>query len=656
MFRISVLRHLNQVCRTVIADKWLIQQKSRFIRTTALLSNDSFRRRRSYTENIPEREFLKLQHNPDEFGSPTQSEYHVDGFDEAEEIEERRISERPRGLRTKQYADMIKDHLQNKRIKEAIDVLEINMIQEDRVKPENYIYNLLIGGCARAGYTKKAFQLFNRMRQRALVITGGTYTSLFNACAMSPYPTEALEHANRLREIMQEKGFEPNPQTYNAMIKAYGRCGDILTAFQLVDEMVKKRLPVKVDTMNFLLQACASDKQFGFRHALLVWHKMRRWHQRPDIYSFNLLLRVVRDCGIGDVETTEEVVTSICGEGNIKLLNSGDESIMRPEEIATPEDQLQIEEENHSQDLQPISDLSHIPDSSMPNLIAQKPHLGELIALSEVVNSEDRLMLIGGMRGFINEMENQRVTPDLKTFTELLEVIPPTLTAEKYLMSLLRRNNIRVDMDFLNVLIKKRSMRFDYKSAKDVLKMAKTARLSPDIVTYGVLALGCTSEAEARDLIEEMEKAGVRMNMPILGAMVKQGCLQWNFQYVISIMDLVMREEIKPNAAFLTHLHKFYKKTTGMVRDRDPRIENEREFSKGIFEFKVKMEAFNAQYDLVDRNLEESLKRIRIHPYQQFKENQPEGYEKVKNEKRRFHKKYTRKLAPDENVKELNSP
>lgn len=652
MFRISFLRRLDQVCRAAIADSWQIQRFPQHVRffhqSKVSTQKDSFARL-PVTANIPESEFLKLQHDPDAFGSPTQSQFEVDGFDDAEEIEERFVSERPQGLRTKQYADMIKDHLRNRRIKEAIDVLEVKMIKEDRVKPENYIYNLLIGGCARAGYTKKAFQLFNRMKQRDLVLTGGTYTSLFNACAMSPYPTEALGHANRLREIMQEKGYEANPQNYNAMIKAYGRCGDILTSFQLVDEMVSKRLPVRVETMNFLLQACASDEQFGFRHALLVWHKMRTWRQNPDIYSFNLLLRVVRDCGIGDVETTEEVVRRICGEANKKLLIGGGEYGL-PENTIPERDQDEPsgEIESNQQELQPVSDIDQLPDSSVPNLIAKQPHLGELIALKEVVQPEDRLMLIGGMRGFLNEMENQKVVPDLKTFTQLLEVIPPTLTAEKYLISLLRKNNIRVDMDFLNILIKKRSMRFDYESAKKVLNMVKTAHLSPDIVTYGVLALGCTSEAEAQDLMGEMEKAGVRMNMPILGAMLKQGCLQWNFPYVISIMDITMNEKIPPNAQFITHLHKFYKKTTGLLKDKDPRIQNEREFSRGIFEFKVKMEEFNAQYDLVDRNLEESLKRIRVHPYQQFKEDQPEGFEKVKNEKRRFYKKYTRKLAPDD--------
>jgi len=52
--------------------------------------------------------------------------------------------------------------------------------------------------------------------------------------------------------------------------KAFGRTGDLLTAFSLVDEMLMKKYRLKDETFNFLLQACISDKEAGFRHALLV--------------------------------------------------------------------------------------------------------------------------------------------------------------------------------------------------------------------------------------------------------------------------------------------------------------------------------------------------------------------------------------------------
>jgi len=54
------------------------------------------------------------------------------------------------------------------------------------------------------------------------------------------------------------------------LLLAFGRTGDLLTAFSLVDEMLTKKYKLKDETFNFLLQACISDKEAGFRHALLV--------------------------------------------------------------------------------------------------------------------------------------------------------------------------------------------------------------------------------------------------------------------------------------------------------------------------------------------------------------------------------------------------
>jgi pentatricopeptide repeat domain-containing protein 1 len=53
-------------------------------------------------------------------------------------------------------------------------------------------------------------------------------------------------------------------------ILAFGRCGDLSTAFTLVDEMAEKKVAISDETFNFLLQACITDKEAGFRHALLV--------------------------------------------------------------------------------------------------------------------------------------------------------------------------------------------------------------------------------------------------------------------------------------------------------------------------------------------------------------------------------------------------
>lgn len=456
-------------------------------------------------DNSSEQMYLQSLNDPDTFGSKHDDVYFEESVD-AGDIAEEKFIENPvskkQRLSTKQYADMIKEHLANNRIKEAIDVLEVRMIQEDRVKPENYIFNLLIGGCARVGFSKKAFNLFTRMKQRGLKVTGGTYTSLFNACSTCPWPQDGLNKARRLREIMLEKGYEPNASNYNAMIKAFGRCGEIMTAFELVDEMKSKNLAIEVQTFNFLLQACISDPEYGFRHALIVWHKIYSRRLLPDVYSFNLMLRCVRDCSIGDIDTMQQVISDI-------LIGSKLDS---DKQLKITDQQLLIESKSDQNDESQTSESNEIVDSLdvAPNLVTRFPHLGSLVMLNEVKKPEDRLLLLGGAKGILNEMDKLKVVPNIKTFTALLDVIPSTNTAEHQIIETMRKQKIRCDVDFFNILIKKRSMRLDYDGAKSVLKMIQIAGLEPDIVTYGVLALGCRNVTEARDFLTEMANEGIR--------------------------------------------------------------------------------------------------------------------------------------------------
>lgn len=57
------------------------------------------------------------------------------------------------------------------------------------------------------------------MKKRGLQPSASTYTSLLNACSTSPWNHDGLKRLQGLREIMLEKGYEPNQKNYHAMIK-----------------------------------------------------------------------------------------------------------------------------------------------------------------------------------------------------------------------------------------------------------------------------------------------------------------------------------------------------------------------------------------------------------------------------------------------------
>ncbi len=154
---------------------------------------------------------------------------------------------------------------------------------------------MLIGACGREGYHARAFQLHREYRKREFRTNFGIIADLFNACANSPFRESALESARGLRRSVLERNLHLPDVAYHTMVKAFGRCGDLETAFSLVDEMEREKLPVTYETYNHLLQGCVSDKESGFRHAVIVWRRMMEAKRvKPDVHSFKLLLRATR--------------------------------------------------------------------------------------------------------------------------------------------------------------------------------------------------------------------------------------------------------------------------------------------------------------------------------------------------------------------------
>lgn len=620
-----------------IVDERPTEASTRFLRKKTR-NTDNVKKKTTRTDKVESVKETTLNFgDPDSFGDTK-----FDGtlIENASDIEEEEFISRPtrhsRKLRTKEYARLIKENLNNHRINDAIAVLEVRMLREDRVKPENYIYNLLISGCAKAGYTRKAFSLYTKMRQRGLKVTGGTYTSLFNACANAPTHMDGLSKARQLRDNMLEKGYEPNVKNYNAMIKAYGRCGDVQTAYMLADEMLERQLPLHVDTFNFLLQACASDDHHGFRYALLTWHKMLKLSINPDYYSFNAMLRCVRDCGFGDLKSMQDVLGEIAA-GKLQS-NPGNFDITLPNSLATSANSCDP------------SQITLIPSSSnqleLPNLLLPHGQLGSLVELAEVTQPHERFLLLGGLTGYLDLMLAHKITPDIKSFTAMLEVIPPTNAAEKQLLSFVRKIGLKADIDFFNILIKKRSMRFDYESAREVLTMIRTTGLKPDIVTYGVLALGCRTQEQARELLQQMQAADIRMNIAILGAMLRQGCAQKSFAYVNEIMQLSLEGNIKPNEAFLRHLHNFHRGCARAIDARHPSTKTAA-FKKGHSKFCDKYRIFYEEQGLTGLKLEDAINKLKERPYAQYQEPSVTGMEPTKHEevkRKTKDRKYIKKI------------
>ncbi|KAI8426487.1 hypothetical protein MSG28_005303 [Choristoneura fumiferana] len=638
----------------------------RNINTHTVALEPLIKRKEYKTEN----NYIYLE-DPDTFGTLSGRKNREDILEDEDDIKEEQFLQTAplanQKLTIKQYADLIKQYIEHKRLKEAFDVLDVRMLQQDRVKPENYIYNILIGACADVGYTKKAFKLFNDMKRRALQPTGDTYTCLFNACANSPWPKDGHKNALHLRQLMIEKGVEPNLTNYNAMIKAFGRCGDLPTAFKIVDEMISKKIKIRVHTFNHLLQACISDKSSGLRHALVVWRKMLKMREKPNIYSFNLMLKCVKECELGTTEDVEELI-AIIQEHVIptnRVLGVVQNSIIESvnQNSNTQEKYVQVETNNKDQDLSyEVADtdpnetskklslieskdtisielvekksivVPKIQERTTPNFLSRTLQMQQVLALKKIHTIQDKFAVVGGQEDFLKEMEVYLVKPDIKTFTQMLPLLDNTKEAELQLLESMKSLGIKADIDFYNMLIKNRCLRSDYADAIEVKQiieqeikqrkrkygLKKKYHLKKNIMTYGVLAMACDTKEKAKCLLIEMKEDQLKVNIEILGTLLKNGTVDNQFEYITYIMNYVKDENLKPNGMFIKHLESFNKKCTKII-ERSAKSHNKclPGFMKSFKKFSDKYNKWLKEID-IDATLAEE------HPWKQFQEPYPE--------------------------------
>ncbi|KYO30761.1 pentatricopeptide repeat-containing protein 1, mitochondrial [Alligator mississippiensis] len=381
-------------------------------------------------------------------------------------------------------------------VAEALELFEVQMLKEERLWPEEMNYTVLIGGCGRVGYVKKAFRLYNDMKKRGLVPTDPTYTALFNACAESPWKDSGLQSALKLWEELKRKNLEMNLITYHSLLKVCAICSDLRLCFTVLKEIVHKGHVITAETFSFLLMGCIKDKENGFRYALQVWQQMRQLGIKADSFIYTLMLRAARDCAIGDPALASDL-------------------LLRPTE--------------------------------------ENPSLSKL-TLGAVATPSNRLALMGNMEGFLNKMKEGNVAPNIKTFTLLAELVEPLSQSESSLLTVMDEHKVPVDLTFFNTLLRKKSKLGDLEGAKALLPALVKRGLSPNLHTFCNLAIACHKEKDGLQLLSDMKRSGITPNAHIYSALINVAVKRLNYTYLKQILEDMRRNQVPPTEVIIQQL------------------------------------------------------------------------------------------------------
>ncbi|KAL4624454.1 pentatricopeptide repeat-containing protein 1, mitochondrial-like [Arapaima gigas] len=503
------------------------------------------------------------------------------------------------------YFLQCKKLIKQDKLAEALDMFETQMLKGERLHPEEFNYTVLIGGCGRVGYVKKAFKLYSDMKKRGLVPTDATYTALFNACAESPWKDSGLQQALSLQQELRRKNIQLSTITYHALLKTQALCSDLRACFHVLREMLQNGHSITLETFSFLLMGCIKDKDQGFRLTLQVWRQMLRSGMKPDSHSYNLLLRAARDCGIGDpavasslllrneeklgpklkkrrraqaiVKEPEPLTVDIDVDAFEKQLfadknTSHREAVKQSRELGLTVDahiEPHIKQDNICHYVAPeftlLNDRQMVPaqpsegqvlitSESLPNLLDIGLNNTNVVSLGNAASASDRLALVGNMEGFLRKMESDGLAPNIKTLTLLADVTEPGSQSELNLLAVAEQHKLNLDISFFNTLVRKRAKAGDFRGAKALLSVMAEKGLKPDLHTYCNLAVGCSRKKDGLKLLSEMETAGTVPNAHVYSALIGSASKRLDYVYLKEILKSMKQNQVAPTEVIIKQL------------------------------------------------------------------------------------------------------
>ncbi|XP_074061803.1 pentatricopeptide repeat-containing protein 1, mitochondrial [Macrotis lagotis] len=506
------------------------------------------------------------------------------------------------------YFFQCKRLIKEDKLAEALDLFERQMLKEERLQPLECNYTVLIGGCGRVGYLKKAFKLYNDMKKRDLKPSDATYTALFNSCAESPWKDSALQSVLKLQQQLRAQNIQLNLKTYHALLKAVALCAGARTCFEVFKEIVLKGHAVTEETFNFLLMGCIRDKTTGFRYALQVWRQMLKMGIEPNAHSYNLMLCAARDCGLGDPTVASDLLLRHEEEPVLLQLKAGKRhqrkkieeqkatsakldvdslerqlfqgileeaqdppSLQKAREAnevhhdlendkeglhSKPADALVVLNQNLSRLEPQKADLAEFSESvcALPNLLDLKISHLNIVSLGTVTTPAQRLALMGEMDGFLRKMKEDHVEPNIKTLTLLAEIVQPNSSSESSLLSVLDEHKVEADVTFFNTLVRKKSKLGDLQGAKKLLPILASRGIIPNMQTFCNLAIGCLKRTQGMQLLIDMKKCGMIPNTHIYSTLISTAVKKLDYTYLIDILRNMKNNKVPVNEVIIRQL------------------------------------------------------------------------------------------------------
>jgi len=150
------------------------------------------------------------------------------------------------------YSTLVKGYCYAGSLDRALQVFK-NMQQEAKCKPDEVLFNSLLGGCAKEFRIEEALQLLNDMRKFGIAPSNYTLSMLVKLMCRCRRLDQAF---TMLEDISKEYNFKINIQVYTCLIQGCFHNGHTDKALAVYEKIINERLLPDTMTYTVLVRGC----------------------------------------------------------------------------------------------------------------------------------------------------------------------------------------------------------------------------------------------------------------------------------------------------------------------------------------------------------------------------------------------------------------
>lgn len=444
------------------------------------------------------------------------------------------------------------------------------LIAEKQYQMNAINYHALIKAYGRCGYIELAFGAADEMLEAGFSLTSDVINFLLQACIS--HKKEGFRFALQVWQRMRSESLAPMLCTYNLMLRSTVNCeAGETTHFLASLKALVPDLTVKGNIIVQQSQSRSTDAANCFKSQL------------SDDSSSSLTQEVIDpSSSLADEpidspsSLTQEVIDSPSSLTHevIDLYSKPlsddviDDTII--ESFSLNESSTDFPNHVQAADSdRAISQLSSTGNhSSLPNLLANRPTMGSILAINHLSSMEHRFAMLGSWRGVLSNMAADNLKPDIRTFSLLIHSLSRSDNHQE-LMSRMKQLSVQPDTGFYNQLIMAGARRYWQITAQQILAEMSERGVKPDIVTYGSLAWLVRSKRDLERYLAFLEEHDVRLSRQILQTLLKRAFKRVDIECIVKVLDAFVAHRIQPTRYTVEILEEFNEHLKKLQLDKD---------------------------------------------------------------------------------------